>query len=93
MLAFGLSELEAADELEVGYGLALAGGELIPENDLAFAFAFVLAVGVVELLITLGPYRAKVGDWASTVGLDLPPPADDEGDDSGPLNDNLGLWA
>ena len=71
--------------------MVLEGGELMPENDLAFAFP--VAVGVVGLLIPLGPYRVKVGDWASREGLVLPPPppADDEGDDKSPLKDNLGF--
>jgi hypothetical protein len=57
ILAFGLIELEEADELGVVHAFVLAGGELIPENDLAFAFP--VTVGVVGLLIPLG---AKVGD-------------------------------
>ena len=63
----------------------------MPENDLAFAF--LVAVGVVGLLIPLGAYRGKIGDWASRVGLVLPPPppADDRGDDKSPLRDNLGF--
>jgi hypothetical protein len=57
ILAFGLIELEEADELVVVYAFVLAGGELIPQNDLAFAFP--VAVDVDGLLIPLG---AKVGD-------------------------------
>jgi hypothetical protein len=70
------------------YAFVLAGGELMPENDLAFAFP--AAVGVV---MPLGAYRGKVENWASREGLILPPPplADDEGDDKNPLKDNLGF--
>ena len=55
-----MAELEEADELGVVYAFELAGGELMPENDLAFAFP--VAVGVVGLLMLLGAYRGKVGD-------------------------------
>ena len=42
------------------HAFVLAGCELIPENDLVFAFA--VAVGVVGLLIPLEAYHRKVGD-------------------------------
>ena len=58
ILAFELAELEEADDLWVVYKFVLGGGELIPENDLTFAFPE--AVGVVGLLIPLGAYRGKV---------------------------------
>jgi len=67
ILAFGWVELEEADELGVVHAFVLAGGALIPENDLVFAFP--VAVGVVGLLIPLEAYRGKVGGWASREGL------------------------
>jgi len=77
----------------VVYAFVSEGSEFIPENDLAFTFP--VAIGVVGLLIPLGAYRGKVGNWASREGLVLlPPPVDDEGDDKSPLKDNLGfcIW-
>ena len=65
----------------------LGGGELIPENDLAFAFP--VAVGVVGALMPLGAYRGKMGDWASCASASSL--ADNEGDDKSPLKDNLGF--
>ena len=62
ILAFGVAELEAADELGAVYAFVLEGSELTPENDLGFAFP--LAIGVVGLLMPLGAYRGKEGDWA-----------------------------
>jgi hypothetical protein len=67
ILAFGLVALEEADELGVVHVFVLAGGKLMPENDLAFLFPVV--VGGVGLLIPLGAYRGKGGDWASRIGL------------------------
>jgi hypothetical protein len=74
----------------VVYAFVSEGSELIPENDLVFAFP--VALGIVGLLIPLWAYRGKVGNWASREGLVLsPPPADDEGDDKSPLKDNSGF--
>jgi len=60
-----------------------------PENDLAVEF------GVVGLLISLGPYRGKVGDWGGPANeLDPPsPPPEDEGEDLSPSRVNCGFWA
>jgi len=70
-----------------GVCVLLGGGELIPENDLAFAFP--VAVGVVGALMPLGVYRRKMGDWASCASASSL--ADDKGGGKSPLKDNLGF--
>jgi len=84
MAAFMLLE-GGEEELEEGCppGWTAEG----PENDLAFEF------GVVGLLIPLGPYRGKVGDWGGSANELGPPPPDDDGEDLSPSRVNCGFWA